>query len=170
MPALVALSVLLAAMLVLGGCAKLFVDVNDRDPAAGSIALSRGDSVAVHHIQADAGSEANGWNSHDAGQLQMDIVRQLQAHGIKATASDDNNGSSLAVTVSRFDKGSAVGRVFIFWGDTHLDGDAVLSTSAGMRKLEVIKSGQQKGVLAASDQTNVDIGYFAAALASKITR
>lgn len=156
--------------LTMGGCSQLFMSVNDQNPSKASIGLAPGQSVAVHSIHSNEVAESNGWNQANAKRMQDQIVDNLKAHGILATASDGEATPSLDVTVTRFDKGSAIGRIFFFWGYTYLDGQAILRTDAGKRDLEIKKTGQETGLLAAGDQTNDNINYFAAALATKVIR
>ncbi len=159
-----------ALLFAVNGCASLFISVADRDEARASIELGEGDSVAVQPVNATESTIENGWNDDLSQRLQGKIVEELKARGINARSGGGDGGATLQVTVSRFEKGSAVGRLFLFFGDTFLDGTAVLRSGGGKRELEIRKTGQAKGLLEMRDQTNKNIGYFATALASKITK
>jgi hypothetical protein len=170
----VASLLLLDSTALLTGCAGLMMSVRDKDGSNAEIALTKGDSVvvALPRIAGPAATrvvEASLSADQLATSIQEDMIAALAERGVRATAGISGE-NTLRITVTQFASGSGAARAMGFgvFGDSKLDGEAILATAAGTRELSIRKTGQQSGVSQAGDQTPANIDDFTSALASKL--
>ena len=170
--------IVLSVLLVLfPGCASLIMSTADRDEKKESIVLSKQDeaTVTIPIIDEKLLPEIKdgGFTVQQfATLIQQNVVNELKIAGVNAIANETETASTLRINIDRYERGSGFFRLFPLFGlgDSYLGGVAILSTPQGKREIEVSKVGQLTGPGQLGDQTEANIGYFARALTSKITK
>jgi len=168
---------LIVVVALLSSCTSLMMSVKDRDSANQHIIVKPGGQVAVHmpEIREELIERIKGagWTEERfCSKLQEELISELIRRGVDAMADSSKEGHYLTIHINEFKSGSGVARALSVgpgFGDSKLEGTAILSTSEGRRELELKKRGQKSGVSEGGDQTSDNIHYIASALASKIT-
>ena len=167
--------------LMITSCARLMVSVVDRDKAAASSRLEKGNSVVVHLPTVDKSlinqiTKGKMTERGFASMIQQDFIIEFNDRGIIATEGNNEDGAYLKVNIIEYKRGIGLFRAFQvpilsgILGKSHLSGTAILSTPSGKREVEFDKRGQVYGKSQIGDQTKKNIKWVESATVSKLTK